>query len=110
MDKMIVKNSDVDLETMSKGIQRKILARGGKIMSVEVHFRKDAIADLHTHPHEQIGYIIKGSLELEIESKKRIIREGDSFYVGSNIPHGVIALEETTVLDVFTPQREDFLR
>jgi len=107
---MIVKNADVDLDKMSEGIRRKILARGGKIMSVEVHFKKGAVADVHTHPHEQIGYVIKGSLELEIEGKKQIIMGRDSFYVGPNIPHGVIALEETTILDVFTPQREDFLR
>ena len=107
---MIVKNTSVEFETMSKGIKRKILARGGKIMSVEVHFEKGAIAKVHTHPHEQIGYIIKGSLELEIEGMKKIINSGDSFYVKSHIPHGVTALEETTVLDVFTPQREDFLR
>jgi quercetin dioxygenase-like cupin family protein len=107
---MIVKNESVDLETMSEGIERKILARGGKIMSVEVHFKKGAQAAVHTHPHEQIGYVIKGSLELEIEGKKQILMSGDSFYVSPNIPHGVIALEETTALDVFTPQREDFMR
>ena len=107
---MIVRNSDVDIEFMSKGIQRKILARGGQIMSVEVHFEQGAIAEVHTHPHEQIGYVIRGSLELEIEGEKHIIVGGDCFYVNPNIPHGVIALEETTVLDVFTPQREDFLR
>ena len=107
---MIVKNSSIDLESMSEGINRKFLARGGKIMSVEVHFRKGAVAAVHSHPHEQIGYIIKGSLELELDGKKEIIMSGDSFYVKPNTPHGVIALEETTVLDVFTPQREDFLR
>lgn len=107
---MIVKNSSIELETMSEGISRKILARGGKIMSVEVHFNKGAVAAVHTHPHEQVGYIIKGCLEFEINGKKEDIVTGDSFYVRPNIPHGVTALEQTIVLDVFTPQREDFLR
>jgi quercetin dioxygenase-like cupin family protein len=79
-------------------------------MSVEVHFKKGAIANVHSHPHEQIGYVIKGSLELEINGKKKNIMSGDSFYVSPNMPHGVTALEETTVLDIFTPQREDFLK
>jgi quercetin dioxygenase-like cupin family protein len=107
---MIVKNISVDFDTMAEGINRKILARGGKIMSVEVHFEKGAVAAVHSHPHEQIGYILRGSLELEIDGKKEIIMSGDSFYVKPNRPHGVKALEQTTVLDVFTPQREDFLR
>jgi quercetin dioxygenase-like cupin family protein len=107
---MIVKKDSVAYDNMAPGIKRKILATGGKMMAVEVHFKKGAIAAVHTHPHEQIGYILKGSFEFEIEGKKNIIKAGDSFYVSPHKAHGVIALEDTTALDVFTPQRQDFLR
>ena len=107
---MIVKNDSVAYDNMAPGITRKILATGGKMMAVEVHFKKGAVAAVHTHPHEQIGYILKGSFEIEIDGNKNIIKTGDSFYVSPHVAHGVVALEDTTALDVFTPQREDFLR
>ncbi len=41
---------------------------------------------------------------------KRIITAGDTYYTAPNEPHGVVALTDGILLDVFTPQREDFLK
>ena len=107
---MIVKNNSVKKENLGGGVGRKILARGGKLMMVEVCFEKGGIGVVHTHPHEQISYVHKGSFEFELDGKKEIVRAGDTIYVPSNIPHGVVALEESVIVDIFTPQREDFLK
>jgi hypothetical protein len=34
---------------------------------------------------------------------------GDSFYLASNVPHGVETLLPTLVLDTFSPPRDDYL-
>jgi quercetin dioxygenase-like cupin family protein len=34
---------------------------------------------------------------------------GDSFYLASNVPHGVETLSATRVLDTFSPPRTDYL-
>ncbi|NMA84806.1 MAG: cupin domain-containing protein [Epulopiscium sp.] len=107
---MIIKNQSIELETVGEGVQRKILASGGDMMTVEVHFKKGAIGAVHTHPHEQISYILAGSFEFEMNGKKEVLQVGDTYYVGPNVPHGVVALEDAIILDVFTPQREDFLK
>lgn len=107
---MIIKNDSVALETVGEGVQRKILATGGKMMTVEVHFKKGAVGTVHTHPHEQVSYIVAGSFEFELDGKKEILKAGDTYYVGPNIPHGVVALEDSIIVDIFTPQREDFLK
>ena len=107
---MIVKNNSVKKENLGGGVSRKILARGGNLMMVEVCFEKGGIGAVHTHPHEQISYVHKGSFEFELGGKKEIVRAGDTIYVPSNIPHGVVALEESVIIDIFTPQREDFLK
>ena len=64
----------------------------------------------HTHPHEQVCYVAEGSFEFEADGKKTIISKGDSYYVEPNAPHGVVALEKGVLIDIFTPQREDFLK
>jgi quercetin dioxygenase-like cupin family protein len=108
---MIIKNKEVTLEDLGNGIQRKILSHDGKMMCVEVHFKKGAIGAVHSHPHEQISYILKGSFKYTYKDKDTILKEGDTYYVEPDAAHGVVALEEDSIiLDIFTPQREDFLK
>jgi quercetin dioxygenase-like cupin family protein len=45
-----------------------------------------------------------------MDGVKDIVRDGDTFYVPSSVPHGVVALERSVILDIFTPQRQDFLK
>ena len=48
-------------------------------------------------------------LEYEVEGEKHILHQGDSYYVAPDQLHGATALEDAVILDIFTPQREDFL-
>ena len=107
---MIVKNNDIKLNDLGKGVSRKILAHVPSLMMVEVNFIKGAVGEIHAHVHEQISYIIKGSFQLYVEGKTEIVKAGDTFYINPNDLHGVTALEDSIILDVFTPQREDFLK
>ena len=91
------------------GVTRRVLARGGNIMGVEVTFKKGAIGSVHKHVHEQVSYIVSGSFEYTVDGKMYYLKVGDSYYVPENVEHGVAALEDSVILDVFTPQREDFL-
>lgn len=107
---IVVKGESVQVNDLGGGVSRRILAAGGKMMAVEVSFKKGAVGAVHTHPHEQISYVLKGSFEFQSEGKKEIIKAGDSYYTTPNQPHGVVALEDGILLDIFTPQREDFLK
>ena len=42
-------------------------------------------------------------------SECRIAQGGESFYLASNVPHGVETMEDTMVLDTFSPPRDDYL-
>ena len=106
---MVVKEKTVLKENLGNGVSRKILAHDGNMMMVKIYFQKGAVGYIHTHPHEQVSYILKGSFELNLDGEKTVLKEGDTFYVPPELPHGVTALEEAEILDVFSPQREDFL-
>lgn len=107
---MIFKYEQGNAVSVGEGAERKILVHDGKMMVVEFSFKKGAVGALHSHPHEQIGYIAKGSFELEYKGKKEFVKAGDTYYVEPNAVHGVLALEDSVIIDVFTPQREDFLK
>ncbi|MEM5475466.1 cupin domain-containing protein [Pacificibacter sp. AS14] len=110
---MTVKNlfpgADAELVTVSDGLSRKVGAYNDNLMVVEVHFEAGTIAPLHHHVHEQITYVISGKFEFTVGDETYIVTAGDSLYKQSNIVHGAICLEAGTLLDVFTPHREDFL-
>lgn len=88
---------------------KKRLVTGEKIMVLNLTLSKGAVVGEHHHPHEQISYVLSGALEFEINGQKRVVRSGEGVVLPANIPHAVVALEETQVLDTFSPPREDFL-
>jgi quercetin dioxygenase-like cupin family protein len=70
--------------------------------------KKGSIVPTHTHPHEQIGYIVKGKAKLKIGEKEHLLENGDSYYIPPNIEHGATLIEESTIIDIFSPPREDY--
>jgi len=106
---MYVKIAGVEETDLGEGVTRKILASGGTMMTVQFAFETGAVGTPHTHPHEQVGYVLQGRFELTLGNDKTTLEAGDTYYVPSNTLHGVVALEDGVLLDVFTPQRQDFL-
>ena len=106
---MFVKNNDIKLTELGGGLSRKVLAYNEDLMSVEVRFEKGAIGAMHTHPHTQISYVLEGKFEATIDGVTTVISKGDTYITQPNAPHGVVCLEEVTLLDIFTPMRKDFV-
>ena len=103
---------DAPVQAKSEAMTRKLLARNGGLMMVEVHFHKASDdPGLHSHPHEQIAYVLKGRFEFIVNGESSFLGEGDSIYFEPDVVHGGKPLEDDSILlDVFTPQRDDFLR
>lgn len=106
---MFVFNKDIALEDLGDGIKRKVLAYSDNMMSVEVYFEKGAVGALHSHPHEQITYVLSGEFEFTIGDETKVVKAGDALYKQPNIIHGCTCLSEGVLLDNFTPMRKDFV-
>ena len=79
-------------------------------MMTLVEFKKNSRGSVHTHPHRQVTYIIHGSFEVQIEDEKKVLKQGDSFFILPSLTHGVMALEDALLVEVFSPLREDFFK
>jgi quercetin dioxygenase-like cupin family protein len=97
-------------EDAEPGVRRRILEAHGRLMLMEVEFVAGAAGYVHQHPHEQISYCTSGRFECSLNGKILVLSKGQSIYVPSNTPHGAKALESGTLVDVFTPLREDLLK
>jgi quercetin dioxygenase-like cupin family protein len=90
------------------GGQRRVIADGEKIMLVQVKFVEGGMVPEHKHVHEQITYVIKGRMRFTLPDKTVEIGEGENILLPSNLPHTALALEESLLIDTFSPPREDF--
>jgi len=91
------------------GVTRKVVADSPELMVVEFRFSEGGVGALHSHPHVQSTYVKSGRFEFTIADKTFEIGPGDSLVVPSMVTHGCRALEAGTLLDTFTPRRDDFL-
>lgn len=91
------------------GIERKILAPGATMMSMMVSLKNGAVGAAHAHPHEQLTFVVSGRLQLEMNGAFSVAEAGEQFVIPGNAVHEVTALEDTVIVETFTPLRADLL-
>ena len=82
---------------------------GKDLMMVKAFVPKGSVVPMHHHVHEQMTYVLSGSLRIKTEGKEITLKTGEVISFLSDVPHEVVALEDTDVIDVFNPIREDFV-
>jgi quercetin dioxygenase-like cupin family protein len=93
-------------EQVTDQITRKILV-GEKTMVVFWKMKAGARAARHQHPHEQVFWMLSGRMEFTLGDETRTCRAGDMGIIPGNTPHAAHFPEDTEVVDVFAPPRED---
>jgi quercetin dioxygenase-like cupin family protein len=94
---------------MFPGVIRRTLSSGDRLTLCEITLDEGAAVPVHSHEHEQAGYVARGRVRFEIAGQPVDLSAGDGYVVSSNTPHGVTALEPSVVVDVFSPPREEYL-
>lgn len=94
--------------TPEPGMQRQVLAFSPHLMLVRHTFEKGWSGARHSHPHHQMVYVVRGHIRFEAGSQSWDLKAGDSVVVDGGVAHQAAALEDSEVLDVFTPFREDY--
>jgi quercetin dioxygenase-like cupin family protein len=108
--KIIAQASQEYAVTTPEGGERRVLSYGGGIMLVQFTFAAGVTAAMHSHPHEQIGYVVSGAIDLIVDGQPQAhLTAGSSYYVAPNVQHGIVTHAPSMLLDFFAPIREDFL-
>lgn len=94
---------------MLDGISRKTLVFGGNTLMSEFRLGAGKTLPMHSHPEEQIGYLVSGHMALTIGGIKHDLLPGDSWVVPGNIVHGADIYEDSVAVEVFSPVRKDYL-
>jgi quercetin dioxygenase-like cupin family protein len=91
------------------GIKRQTVTSGKTMYQMLARLDPKSKMPEHQHPQEQIVHVLEGRMKLIVSGKPHEMKPGDSFYLAGNVPHGVETMEETRVLDTFSPPREEYL-
>jgi len=100
---------NVEPVSMCKGITRRTLSTGQKLMLCLFEWEPGAILPEHSHHHEQVGYVVSGKVEFTIGERTILLGPGESYAIPSNVVHSGKSYEPTRVLDAFSPIREEYL-
>ncbi|TRW94198.1 cupin domain-containing protein [Paracoccus sp. M683] len=91
------------------GVTRQVLAENPDMMVVAFRFDSGAKGALHNHPHVQSTYVEAGRFTFLLDGAEHELGPGDSLVIPSRAQHGCICHEAGTLIDTFTPRRDDFL-
>ena len=91
-----------------EGVFRRTLIYNDSLMVCHFTLNENAEIPMHSHKEHQIGYIIRGKIRFLTENGEFLAREGDSYVFDANEKHGAQILEESEVIDVFNPSRDDY--
>jgi quercetin dioxygenase-like cupin family protein len=93
---------------LAKGVTAKALFGEGAMINL-VDLEPGAIVARHSHPHEQLGLILRGSMTLVVRDADHVLEEMDAYCLPGGVEHeGIAGPDGALVLDVFRPVREDY--
>ena len=107
-DGYFITAADAPQVEMLEGVHRRTMATTDEAMLCEFFLETRAVVPPHSHTNDQVGYVVSGAIEVTIGGEKRGLKAGESYAVPGGIQHSVVALEDSLVIDVFSPPRNDY--
>lgn len=104
-----MKLQDAEVLVPEPGLTRQVLSSSESMTLVRHTMQAGWQGIRHSHPHEQLVYVIRGRLSFVRGDEKFDVAAGDSCIVPGDVEHQAAAYEDSEVLDVFSPSREDYL-
>jgi len=96
-------------EQMNPDLRRKVI-HGQNVTIARIELRKGGVVSEHSHINEQVSMVESGAVKFVSGGREQIVRAGECLTIPPNLPHRVEVLEDSVVVDVFAPAREDWIR
>lgn len=105
--------SDIAIEPMNPLLSRQFVS-SPSLTVARITLKQGAHVPTHSHPNEQVAYILSGSLKFVLYEpdnapREVTLRPDEFLIIPANLPHEAFALEDTIDLDIFAPPRQDWI-
>ena len=76
---------------------------GREAVTAKAELPKGVSAGRHTHPGEEVGYVLEGTVSLEIEGAAKTLKTGDAFLIPAGKPHNAtnVGTGQATILATY---------
>ena len=99
---------EIPPKALAPGVTARI-ASGERLMFSLVTLEPGAVVPVHTHPHEQMGMMVSGTMEFTVAGETRVLSGNGMYLVPGGVPHAAKAGPHGAVaLDAFSPPREEY--
>lgn len=98
----------IPAEQINPSITRRYLT-GDNVTIARFDLKRGGIVPLHSHHNEQVSYVMSGKLTFRIDGREIDVAAGEVLQIPGGVPHEVVVVEDATVVDVFSPVRQDWL-
>jgi quercetin dioxygenase-like cupin family protein len=106
---MFTKKDTHDFRPLIDGVSMRPLTWEKNTLLCEFNLQKGFKIPAHQHPYEQTGHLISGKMNFRIDKTWQLAEPGDSWSIPENVEHEVEILENSVVLELFSPIRPDYL-
>jgi quercetin dioxygenase-like cupin family protein len=100
--------ADVPSEQINESITRRFIT-GDSLTVGRFELKKGGVVPAHSHANEQISIVISGALLFRIDGRETIVKAGEVMQIPGHVAHEVEVVEDTLVVDVFSPVRQDWI-
>jgi quercetin dioxygenase-like cupin family protein len=98
---------EIALEKVTEMVSRKVVS-GAHETIAQVYLKRGVLVPRHQHPSEQMTCVLQGALRFTVDGEEVTVRDGEVIHIPLGVPHQAEAIEDTFVLDLFSPVRADW--
>ena len=102
---------DMPRERLGPLLERRFVT-GEHITLAQFFLAKGCLVPRHSHANEQIANVLKGRMRFRVgpEPGEPVdVAAGEALVIPPDLPHSAEALEDSIVVDAFSPVRKDWL-
>ena len=102
---------NVPAKEVTAGLMRQFVT-ASRVTVAKFDMKAGCVVPSHAHENEQVSYVISGALKFNVGGpggSDVVVRAGELLEIPPHVPHGVEVLEDSQVIDVFSPVRQDWI-
>jgi quercetin dioxygenase-like cupin family protein len=100
--------SDIPSEQLNAATARRYLT-AERVTIARFELKRGGVVARHSHENEQVSCVLSGLLKFKLGGQEVLVGAGENLQIPSWLEHEVEILEDTLVIDVFSPVRQDWI-
>ena len=100
--------TDLPAQALTESIQRRYFT-ADRVTVARFELKKGGVVPRHAHENEQVSCVLSGALTFQFDDREVVVGAGEVMQIPGGIAHEVTVLEDTLVVDIFCPVRQDWI-